>query len=203
MIHKTSILQRSDVHPNLAPQNYCPIYRKRSTSKFMRTICCQAPRYSLDNVSKMLPPMNALDSYFGKWNGTKMWPIKSISLDTNQRIFIKLVQQSCIIILFLLVVVVVVVANHRTRYIRTKFALMLQSSSHLGDTNTMIDTNVSGAICTADLHRINGALQHPNHVACWQEPLCVLSVRQWLLLFPLSKWVSVFLTLHGQHADPS
>lgn len=116
----------------------------------MRTICCQAPRYSLDNVSKMPPSMNALDSYFGKWNGTNMWQIKSVSLDTDQRIFIKLVQQSIIIILFLLVVVVFVfvVANHRTRYSRTKIALKLQSSSHLGDTNTMIDTNVSGANCT-------------------------------------------------------
>lgn len=99
IIYKTSILQRSDVHPNLASKNYCPIYRKRSTSKFMRTICCQAPRYSLDNVSKMLPPMNALDSYFGKWNGTNMWQIKSVSPDTDHRIFIKLVQRSSIYIL--------------------------------------------------------------------------------------------------------
>lgn len=78
--YKTSILHWSGFHPDLAAQTYCPICRKRSTSKFMRTICCQAQLYSVGNVSKMLPPMNAFDSHFGKWNETKIWPIKSESV---------------------------------------------------------------------------------------------------------------------------
>ena len=37
------------------------IYRRRCTSKLIKTICCQRPQYSMDNVSKMLLLMNALD----------------------------------------------------------------------------------------------------------------------------------------------
>lgn len=40
----------------------------------------------------------------------------------------------------------------------TRIALRLQSSSHLGDTNGMIDTNVSRASSTADLHGSERAL---------------------------------------------
>lgn len=40
----------------------------------------------------------------------------------------------------------------------TRIALRLQSSSHLGDTNGMIDTNVSRASSTADLHGSDRAL---------------------------------------------
>lgn len=72
IIHKSSILHRSGVRPNLADHIYCPICRKSCTSKFMGTICCQAPRSSLDNVSKTPPPPNVSDSYFGKGSDTEM-----------------------------------------------------------------------------------------------------------------------------------
>lgn len=51
----------------------------------------------------------------------------------------------------------------------TKIALRLQSSSHSGDTNGMIDTNVSRANCAADLHRSDRASYPSTHLACWQE----------------------------------
>lgn len=65
----------------------------------------------------------------------------------------------------------------------TKIALRLQSSSHLGDTNGMIDTNVSRANCTADLRRSDGASYPSNHRSCWQELLWVFCAHEWLLLF--------------------
>lgn len=65
----------------------------------------------------------------------------------------------------------------------TKLALRLQSSSHLGDTNGMIDTNVSRASCAADLHRSDRGSYPSNHLACWQKLLCVFGVHEWLLLY--------------------
>lgn len=47
----------------------------------------------------------------------------------------------------------------------TKIALRLQSSSHLGDTNGMIDTNVSRANCRADFYGSDRALYLSNHLA--------------------------------------
>ncbi|TNM99731.1 hypothetical protein fugu_012764 [Takifugu bimaculatus] len=51
------------------------IYRKRSTSKFMRTICCQAPRYSLDNDTT--PTCEEEEEISGKQR-----PKRLLSLDT-------------------------------------------------------------------------------------------------------------------------
>lgn len=65
----------------------------------------------------------------------------------------------------------------------TKIALRLQSSSRLGDTNGMIDTNVSRANCTADLHGSDRASYPSNHLAWWQELLCIFGEHEWLLSF--------------------
>lgn len=82
----------------------------------------------------------------------------------------------------------------------TKIALRLQSSSHLGDTNGMIDTNVSRANCTADLHRSDRALYPSNHLACWQELFLVCMNGS---SYSSKQDVSVFHMLSGWHADPS
>lgn len=91
----------------------------------------------------------------------------------------------------------------------TKIALRLQSSSHTGDTNGMIDTNVSRANCAADLHRSDGASYPSTHLGCWQEPLwrffffLLLSRRSWMAPYSSKQDVSVLHMLSGWHADPS
>lgn len=85
----------------------------------------------------------------------------------------------------------------------TKIALRLQSSSHLGDTNGMIDTNVSRANCTADLRRSDGASYPSNHLSCWQELLWGFFLFMNGSSYSSKQHVSVFHMLSGCHADPS
>lgn len=75
----------------------------------------------------------------------------------------------------------------------TKIALRLQSSSHSGDTNGMIDTNVSRANCAADLHRSDRASYPSTHLACWQEPPWRVFFFLFLFSFPALMNGSLFV----------
>lgn len=84
----------------------------------------------------------------------------------------------------------------------TKIALRLQSSSHSGDTNGMIDTNVSRANCAADLHRSDRASYLSTHLGCWQEPLWrgfffFPGAHEWLLIRPSKMSLSSICCLDG------
>lgn len=80
----------------------------------------------------------------------------------------------------------------------TKIALRLQSSSRLGDTNGMIDTNVSGANCTADLHGSICPIILLDGKSC-----CVFLVSMNSSSHSSKQDVSVLHMLSGWHADPS
>lgn len=80
----------------------------------------------------------------------------------------------------------------------TKIALRLQSSSRLGDTNGMIDTNVSRANCTADLHGSICPIILLDGKSCG-----VFLVSMNSSSHSSKQDVSVLHMLFGWHADPS
>lgn len=67
----------------------------------------------------------------------------------------------------------------------TKITQRLQSSSHLGDTNGMIDTNVSRANCTKDAHTSDRAERCVQPITGPDGKNCCgfFGEHEWLLLF--------------------